>query len=432
MNSPTERPPTTRRGGFRLSLGYRLFLSLIISMGLLVTLLLLAASREFEELEKALGSERNHAELALLHEEWQRNPGYLPISVAGQQVWLDDDPSIPGFLKDLPRGFDDEIEHNGRSYSVLVAELDGHRITIASESEHIEEAEDEIGRFLQASWILLMLAIAGIGWLLVRHLIRPISEFADKIDRLDPSERGVQLELSGSSPEIDRMARAFNRYLSKMDEYVERQHAFAAMASHELRSPLTVVQTSAELIDNLSADEAVRQQSQRILRSGRSMEAMIHALLAVTRDHQPQRDFETVNLRELIHESLERRQQELKRQGIGIELSIAENESLSTHRALLQVVFDNLLDNAIRHSDHGLIRIAWKQHRRLCIRDQGPGVDEDALEDLFERGVSRGSQAGYGLGLYISRLISDRMGWQLELKNTGAGTEACLRLPSVG
>ena len=422
--------PGQARKRLRLSLGYRLFLSLIVSMGLLVTLLLFAAANEFEELEKALGSERNHAELALLHEEWRRNPGYLPLSVAGQRIWLDDDPAMPEFLRDLEPGFDDEIEKDGRSYTVLVAELDGHRITIASESEHIEEAEEEIAAFLQASWMLMMLAIAGIGYLLVRHLIRPIARFADQIDRLDPSVRGAHLSPSGSSPEVERMTRAFNRYLSKMDEYVERQHAFAAMASHELRSPLTVVQTSAELIGNISKDETVRHQSLRILRSSRSMDAMIRALLAVTRDHDPDRGFETVDLHALVRESLDQRRQELIRHGIDIDIDMPGNPQRTANRELLQVVIDNLLDNAIRHSDGGRIRIEWEQNR-LCILDQGPGIDETALEDLFERGVSRGRQAGYGLGLYISRLISDRMGWSLDLHNTGGGTRACIELPSV-
>ncbi len=414
--------------GRRLTLGYRLFLWLIISMGLLVTLLLLVAAQKFEQMETALGSERNHAQEALLLQEWKRNPNYRPLSVAGQRIWVDDDPEIPAALRGLAPGFEGELKIDGRSHSVLVADIDGHRVTMASESRRIEQAEEEIGHFLRASWILMMLAIAGIGYLLVRHLIRPIARFADQIDRLDPSERGAHLEPGSSSPEVMRMTRAFNRYLNKMDEYVERQHAFAAMASHELRSPLTVVQTSAELIEGLSGNEAVRQQSRRILRSSHGMDAMIRALLAITRDHDPGQDFESVELKMLLQDSLEQRQRELDQHGVDIEYDLPDGLKLRTHRELLQVVIDNLLDNAIRHSNHSRIRIEWRNHS-LCIIDQGPGIDEAALEDLFVRGVSRGSHAGYGLGLYISRLICDKMGWKLELRNTGNGTEACIHMP---
>ncbi len=419
---PMQKPadPHRRKG---LSLGYRLFLSLILSMGLLVTLLLIVSGQKFERLEKSLGSERNHAELERLREEWKRNPGYRPLSVAGQRIWLDDDPTMPGYLRGLDPGFDDEI----RSYSVLVAQLAGHKITLASESEHIEEAEEEIGRFLRASWIILMLTIIAISYLLVRHLIRPIDRFAEQVDRLDPSARGITLRPEGSSPEVIRMTRAFNRYLAKMDEYVERQHSFAAMASHELRSPLTVIQTSAELIGNLGDHPAIIEHSGKILRSGQVMDGMIQALLAVTRDHRPDQDFETVALLTLVREILEPFASRLQQLNLQVDLKIPPESEWTTHRVLLQMVIHNLIDNAIRHSSKGPLQISWHVDR-LCILNHGEGIDEARIEDLFERGVSRGGQAGYGLGLYISRLIADKMGWQLRLRNTGNGTEACLTL----
>jgi len=217
MTPMNKTEPQHGRKG--LSLGYRLLLSLILSMGLLVTLLLVVAGQKFERLEESLGSERNHAELERLREEWKRNPDYQPLPIAGQQVWLDDDPAMPDYLRGLESGFDGEIEQGKHSYSVLIAQLAGHKITLASESGHIEEAEDEIGQFLTASWLILMLTIIAISYLLVRHLIRPVDRFAEQIDGLDPSDRCITLKPEGSSPEVIRMTRAFNRYLAKMDEY---------------------------------------------------------------------------------------------------------------------------------------------------------------------------------------------------------------------
>ena len=435
--STIRMQPTTEYSGhnpsrrLRLSLGYRLFLSLILSMGLLVTLLLVAAGQKFERLERALGSERNHAELQLLKEEWQRNPEYQPLSVAGQRIWLDDDPSVPAYLRNLEPGFDGVIEQGDHLYAVLVEQLDGHRIIIASESQHIEEAEEEIGRFLRASWIILMLTIAAISYLLVRHLIRPVARFANQIDQLAPSIRGINLHPEGSSPEVNRMTRAFNRYLGKMDEYVERQHAFAAMASHELRSPLTVIQTSAELIASLDNNPAIVEHSRKILRSSQNMDAMIRSLLAITRDYRPDKDFESIHLLSLAQELADQRKPQGQRQNVSVELEIPPDIEWTTHKELLQMVLGNLLDNAIRHSNHSTVQMVWKKNA-LCIRNQGDGIDEAMIENLFERGVSHGSRGGYGLGLYISKLIADKMGWQLRLRNVENGTEACLILPPVG
>ncbi len=424
--SAVRNAPATQR----LSPSYRLFLSLIVGMGLLITLLLLAAANEFEELESDIARERGKAELARLKAEWQRNPDYRPPEVPGLRIWVDTPVSnLPEPLRALKPGFRDEIEQDGRSYSVTVADADGHRIIIESESEEIEDAEEEIGAFLQGSWIVLMIAIIALSWLIIRHLIRPVARFAEQIDRIDPSDRGITLDIGSSSPEIERMARAFNRYQQKMDEYVERQHAFAAMASHELRSPLTVVQTSAELIDSLADQPALRQQSRQILRASSHMEAMIRALLAITRDRPPEDTADDVALRALIEEQLAYRQREIDRHGIGIHWSLDASVRVRAPGELLSVVISNLLDNAIRHSNGSTVDILWEDGR-LCIRDRGPGIDETALEDLFERGVSRGSRAGYGLGLYIVRLICERMGWRLELDNANPGTLACLQISS--
>ncbi len=424
--SAVRNAPATQR----LSLSYRLFLSLIIGMGLLITLLLLAAANEFEELESDIARERGKAELARLKAEWQRNPDYRPPEVPGLRIWIDTPVSdLPEPLRALKPGFRDEIEHDGRSYSVTVVDADGHRIIIESESEEIEDAEEEIGAFLQGSWVVLMMAIIALSWLIIRHLIRPVARFAEQIDRIDPSDRGITLEINSSSPEIERMTRAFNRYQQKMDEYVERQHAFAAMASHELRSPLTVVQTSAELIDSLADQPALRQQSRQILRASSHMDEMIRALLAITRDRPPEDTADDVALRALIEEQLAYRQREIDRHGIGIHWSLDASVRVRAPGELLSVVISNLLDNAIRHSNGSTVDILWEDGR-LCIRDRGPGIDESALEDLFERGVSRGSRAGYGLGLYIARLICERMDWHLELCNASPGTLACLQISS--
>ena len=153
--------------------------------------------------------------------------------------------------------------------------------------------------------------------------------------------------------------------------------------------------------------------------------------MAITRYYRPDKDFESIHLLSLAQELADQHKPQGQRQNVSVELDIPPDIVWTTHKELLQMVLGNLLDNAIRHSNHSTVQMVWKKNA-LCIRNQGDGIDEAMIENLFERGVSHGSRGGYGLGLYISKLIADKMGWQLRLRNVENGTEACLILPPVG
>jgi signal transduction histidine kinase len=186
------------------------------------------------------------------------------------------------------------------------------------------------------------------------------------------------------------------------------------MASHELRSPLTIVQTSADLIASRSDDPSINPHLEKIQRATTNMANMIHALLAVTRD-RPTRDAnQSIALQPLVDEIVETIAPEIHAKQISIDNQLALDISIDADRTLVTVVLTNLIRNGVKHSQQSSIKIDM-QAPILSITDNGIGIDSEDLQHIFDFRFRGQNSQGYGVGLYISKLICDYQGWSLEL-----------------
>jgi len=285
---------------------------------------------------------------------------------------------IPQHLLDLPEGVHHDIKIGDRSYHMLVAPLDGDHIYIQSDVTEIERSESLLSTILLIAWIVLIVALYFIAHILSRKLSGPIAQLSNELSRINPDQRGVRLSNQFEDDEVGRIAQAFDSYTGKMDGYVEKQMAFAAMASHELRSPLTIIRTSADLIASRHDDPAIDAHLEKIQRASANMANMIHALLAVTRDQPIENAHEPIALRPLVDEIIDSLQAEIDAKRIDVENRLGEAAS-------------------VRADPNGL------------------GIDSDNLKHIFDFAYRGQNSQGYGVGLYISKLICDYLGWSLEL-----------------
>ncbi len=334
---------------------------------------------------------------------------------------------IPQYLLDLPDGAHHDIEIDDKAYHVLVASFDGDRVYIQNDITEIERSENLLSAILLVAWILLIVALFFIARILSKKLSGPIAQLSDELSRINPDQRGISLSGQFEDDEVGRIAQAFDSYTEKMDSYVEKQMAFAAMASHELRSPLTIIRTSADLIASRHDDPAIHAHLEKIQRASANMANMIHALLAVTRDKPIDDRHEPIALRPLVNEIIESLQPEVDAKHIEIENRLEESASISGDQTLITVVLLNLIRNSIKHSEKNSIRIEM-QDLQLSISDSGIGIDSEDLEHIFNFAYRGENSQGYGVGLYISRLVCDYLGWSLELDaNAGGGIIATIR-----
>jgi signal transduction histidine kinase len=273
---------------------------------------------------------------------------------------------------------------------------------------------------------LLILALAvPLGIWIARISLKPINALAEQVAELDPGHHATRLAQRFERYEVGTIARAFDRFMGRLEEFVERERSFTADASHELRTPLAVIQGAVEVLQQ-DARLVASGPVDRIDRAAHQMADLIETLLFLARDEQPDEGRSPAcRADQVITEAVEAyRPLMLSKR---IEIDRLERCEINAPRTALVIIVNNLLRNALRHGGD-TIRVSLAK-QRLTVADNGPGMDSEALQRVFERGYHAGQGAGLGLGLYLVKRVADRYHWQIRLTSrAGEGTRAELQL----
>ena len=286
--------------------------------------------------------------------------------------------------------------------------------------------------------IALIVAAAG-GWLIGRQTLRPLTQMAEQareINEQDPRER---LAAPPVDDELGRLATAFNGLLDRLASALNHQRQFMADASHELRTPVSVVRTATQVTlarDVRPADEyreslvIIGEQANRLSRLVDSM-----FLLSRAEAHGVPLRREFLNLDDVLLESARAVRVLAEQRGVTVTTDGEEEVSFTGDDALLRQMMGNLLDNAVRHArSNGRVTAELEQvDGRVVIRitDDGAGVAPSDQARIFERFVRVGTSDGAGLGLPIARWIAEAHGGTLQLAGSRPGcTMFVVNLPA--
>jgi len=395
----------------------KIMASILLAAVFFLSLLNIVVYYSNEILEDALLAKQTDFELQNIQQLLTRNPDAVLPSSASLSIYLASRQarqSIPDHLLELTDGIHHDIKVDDKAYHVMVAPHGDDRIYIQIDVTEIERSEDLLSVILLIAWVVLIVLLFFIARILSKRLSTPIAQLSQELSRINPDERGIQLSDHFADDEVGRIAQAFDSYTRKMDSYVEKQIAFAAMASHELRSPLTIVQTSADLIASRSDNPDIIPHLDKIQRASANMANMIHALLAVTRDLPTSNAHQSIALQPLVDEILEPLTPEIRARQISIENRLTSDISVDADPTLITVVLTNLIRNAVKHGQQSSIEIDI-QTSILSITDNGIGINSEDLQHIFDFRFRGQHSQGYGVGLYISKLICDYQGWSLDL-----------------
>jgi len=316
----------------------------------------------------------------------------------------------PPELIGLGPGFHQEIEIGEREFHVLVREVaPGDLAYLAYDISFVEHREFALGLTTALVLLVVGLGAAALAERIADRTLRPLDALAVQVSNLDPERRGVRLKLDSPDSELSIFVDAMNTYMRELDALVERERAFAAAASHELRTPLAVIQGAAETLQ-LSNDSPALE---RIRRAVGDASHELDALLALSRVRETP-----------VHESIELvsflkavAKPYVAASGTKATLQWDTPDAVPVEapQGAVTVIFSNLLRNALRASRDGTVCVRM---RGACIEvlDDGPGIPEDELSHVFEPRF-RGRDGGSGMGLYIARVLAQRLGWQVELGN---------------
>ena len=278
--------------------------------------------------------------------------------------------------------------------------------------------------------LIVALAVAAIGGLLIaRQTLRPLTRMAAQarsINELDPKER---LTAPPANDELGDLAVSFNGLLDRLASALNFQRQFMADASHELRTPVSVVRTATQVTlardvrPNHEYREALEIIGEQAGRLSRLVDAMF--LLSRAEAHGIPLRLEFVNLDDVLAESVRAVRVLAERRGVQIVTAGDEEVGLTGDDGLLRQMMGNLLDNAVRHAQaNGHVRaelVRAVDTVSLHITNDGSGIGLGDAARVFDRFVRIGASDGAGLGLPIARWIAEAHRGTLVLESSQPG-----------
>ena len=268
-----------------------------------------------------------------------------------------------------------------------------------------------------------------VGRRLSKRLLKPIGTMAKNANNIQLS--GVsseRLSLSGKKDEVNDLGETINEMLDRIESYSSAQTRFVSDASHELRTPITVILSYAEMLKKWAKDDkdALEKSIDSIEKEALNMKALIERLLLLAKsdsnrlaiNNQP---FEVCEFIAEIFEETAFVAGERK-----VELISNDKLILNSDRHRLKELLRVILDNAVKYtSENGRIKIsstAADKELKIVICDDGIGIKEEDLSKIFDRffcaETSRNKKkSGNGLGLSIAKALADELGFQLNAES---------------
>jgi len=280
-------------------------------------------------------------------------------------------------------------------------------------------------RLVLAAGVVLMVALGlWIGWLTSRKVIEPVAHLAEQVNRSGPENLPTDLSKNFSNDEVGVLARALEQAMQRVEAFVEREQQFSRDASHELRTPVTVIKGAVELLKrNFSRNEkSLYRPLERIERSVTNMENIIETLLWLSREDVAVDRNQNFAVVPVVQETIEQNRYLIGNKPVDIEFGSEDEPQLSIPADLFQIALTNLIRNAVQHTASGTIRVIVKIDRVL-VTDTGAGIKADDLKRITQPHVRGDRSEGFGLGLYIVKRLCDRLGWGFEIESEeGLGT----------
>ena len=417
---------------YRVALGFALFgglVSLMLAVGLYIA---------SHDLEQRLIDETLNAELQDYRARRERNPDSIPQATATIRGFVrSSSRDVPGPLPSVLQLLEPGYYHvvlEGTPYRALVSDLQDERFYVLYNEVQLQRRERGFVAFLATGVVVMSIIAAALGLWLTGRVIAPVTMLAHRVHGLNPERRGEPLASFYPQDEVGELAASFDHYLSRLQDFIERERAFTGDVSHELRTPLAVINGAAEvLLCEPDLSESARNRVKRIGRACSEMTELTSALLGLARESEgAMPPGGACDVEDVLRDVVDKLRVLLQTKPVTVELDIQARPQLEVERAMLAIVLGNIVRNAFSYTEKGRIRIELNGSG-VCVEDTGSGIRPEELQQVFQRYYRGSGSSGAGIGLSLVKRICDRYGWQVSLvSNAGSGTVICLQFKALG
>ena len=355
--------------------------------------------------------------------------------VSSENAWADASSFQPDEVYLASNGNGDQL------YLDQELELEGGekiRIRVSRSNGTVERSLDQLQLvMLLAVPAFLALAVFG-SYFLAKLALRPIGRITETAVSLGAGNLSRRITGIESRDEVGRLAGAFNGMLARLEGSFQREKQFTSDASHELRTPVSVIMAYAENLAAHAPDQETKAQAAAILTESRRMQSIIAQLLALTRGYEGKYrlEREDIFLQDMVSEVLAELTEEAAADEIDLVEQVPADIMLSADQSLLTQLLLNLVENGIKYGKAGgtvaVRALEQAGHILLTIQDDGIGIGEKDLPHVFDR-FYRADQArdrsGSGLGLSIVKWIVELHGWTIQVvSEPGKGTRFTIQI----
>ncbi|MFL6464727.1 MAG: ATP-binding protein [Bryobacteraceae bacterium] len=286
-------------------------------------------------------------------------------------------------------------------------------------------------------WVVVV-AVAFCYIITVR-IVSPLRTLGQTVEAFGSGDLRVRAQAYGND-ELSKLARTFNLMADRIETLLTAERRLLQDVSHELRSPLARLKFAAELA-RTSKDRS--RSMDRIEKEIDRLSSLVSELLQVTRaENDPEsRHLYEIALADLLHDVLDDSAMESEIRHCRLRLTIASGLQLLGDRELLRRAVENVLRNAIRYAPEGSdIEVSLTRNDAyaiISVRDFGPGVPDESLQNLFkpffrvEADRNRNKGGGVGLGLSIAERAVAVHGGRIRVRNASPGLLVEIVLPVI-
>lgn len=331
---------------------------------------------------------------------------------------------------------------NGWSRLSKECDIDGHKVTIDAlgNKYYNKFMKNSLGILYFIAPAYLLIAAVGSRFI-AKDALKPIAQVTGTAKSIKNGDLSKRIDTSEIylKDEVGELATTFNEMIDEIEVSMKREKQFTSDASHELRTPVSVISACVDEALVTNDDKILKENLEMIQSENRKMTKIISQLLMLSRGYEGKHNFEPekISLKDMVESVAEVIKFEADKRDITISSNITEDVVINADQSLFTQIMMNIVGNAVKYGkDGGHINISSQNDDKYIwtvVADDGIGISEEDLEHIFERfyrADSARDRNGSGLGLSIVKWIVDLHKGRIDVQSElGKGTEFRIGIP---